>query len=210
MTDLIDVVVSDLVDAWGPDRKGRYDQKVFDEKFYAQFGYRFEEPQGEISTDVFGQAMYDNLNLYLKNKKEQYGSNIMNQAIRFFLLQTLDDLWKDHLLTMDHLREGIGLRGYSQKDPKNEYKKEGFALFEGMMFRHAEQSLEKIFKVQVKTEKEVELADRDESHIQLGRGNSVPRAHATGIKHVTPAVGRNDLCPCGSGKKYKKCCGQGK
>jgi preprotein translocase subunit SecA len=209
ITDYVDTIVSDLLDGYGPDRKGNYDQKEFDDHFFAQFGFHFEPLQGDFTPEQFGQKMYDDVIAYLKNKKETYGAPIMDGAIRFFVMQTLDDLWKDHLLTMDHLREGIGLRGYSQKDPKNEYKKEGYALFEGMIFRLAQQSLEKIFKVQVKTEEEVTLKDREEPRIQLGRGTAVSQQRSGGIKHETPKVGRNDPCPCGSGKKYKKCCGAG-
>ncbi|MBF0104751.1 MAG: preprotein translocase subunit SecA [Deltaproteobacteria bacterium] len=207
VTDMLDTLIAHLVDSDGVDNKGALDKGLLDKNFYDQFGFHFEFPQGEIKQEAIGQKMYDDVTTYLDAKKKKYPGGIMDQAIRFFLLQTLDELWKDHLLSMDHLREGIGLRGYSQKDPKNEYKKEGFAMFQEVIFRAAQKSIERIFKVQIKTEEEVALKETDEPKMNTGRGIK-PTAKTGTIKNEEPRVGRNDLCPCGSGKKYKKCHGQ--
>lgn len=207
ITDMIDTVVGYIVDNFGPDRKSDFDKELLRKHFFEQFGFNFDFPAGELTENKIGQKMYDDVTTFLDAKKKKYPDNIMDQAIRFFLLQTLDDLWKDHLLSMDHLREGIGLRGYSQKDPKNEYKKEGYSMFQEVIFRIAQQSLEKIFKVQIKTEEEVELKEEDEPEMQMGRGDR-PKAKTGTVKNTTPKVGRNDPCPCGSGKKYKKCHGK--
>ena len=142
------------------------------------------------------------------------------------MLQTLDHLWKDHLLQMDHLKEGISLRSYGQKDPLLEYKREGFSLFRDMMNRFAADVVEKCFRVQVTSEESVEKAQAAEmgapaptaiSHGEINafaqnapreaRGDSGDQRVAT-IKRTGEKVGRNDPCPCGSGKKYKKCCGK--
>ena len=129
----------------------------------------------------------------------------------------IDQLWKDHLLSMDHLKEGIGLRGYGQRDPLTEYKREAFDLFQAMAERTKALVVERLFKVQIVREAPMDLpamtawADttesRGESPAATGRRpeagaprKPAPRA-ADGSK-----VGRNDQCPCGSGKKYKKCC----
>lgn len=208
-TDLIDIVVSFLVDQYGPDRKGEFTKEAkehFEEHFYNQFGFHFEWPQNTLNPEDFGQAVYNQVTGFYENKKQTYTAQIMEQAVKFFLLQTLDDLWKDHLLTMDHLREGIGLRGYGQKDPKQEYKREGFALFEDMMFRFSTQAVEKIMKVQIQTEEEVEIKNKENKDIQMTRGPVAQKPTKQPVKN-TEKVGRNDPCPCGSGKKYKKCHG---
>ena len=113
---------------------------------------------------------------------------------------------------MDHLREGIGLRGYGQRDPLSEYKIEGFRMFEEMMDRVRENTVRTLFQVQVAEGES--LPGRRQQRYSMGRG-SLERGPAPGreagtpqtVRRDTPKVGRNDPCPCGSGKKYKKCCG---
>ena len=123
------------------------------------------------------------------------------------LLQVIDHHWKDHLLGMDHLRDGIGLRGYGQKDPLIEYKREGFDMFSGMMDRIKSDVLERMFRVQaVRGEQppspppEPVLPPR----MVLNRSDEPTPQIA---QHPAEKVGRNDPCPCGSGKKFKKCHG---
>ncbi|HLD45953.1 MAG TPA: SEC-C metal-binding domain-containing protein, partial [bacterium] len=207
LTDMIDILVGSIADQYGPDRKGNVDAAVLDQAMFDQFGFHFSLPSGELTPDLVGQKMYDDTLTFLATKETECGKAILDQAIKFFLLQTLDDLWKDHLLTMDHLREGIGLRGYGHKDPKSEYKREGFTMFENMNFRFAQQAVEKIFKVRIRTEEEVQIKEDVDQNVQETRG-LVTRGLSHTIKRVEPKVGRNDLCPCGSGKKYKKCHGQ--
>jgi preprotein translocase subunit SecA len=160
-----------------------------------------------VNVHSVGQKMYDDALSYLNNKKTQYSEKIMAQATKFFMLQTLDDLWKDHLLTMDHLRDGIGLRGYGNKDPKMEYKKEGFALFQDMMARFHQQSVERIFKVQIQKEEEVQIKEDPKQQIQESHGPVAKQAKSTTVKKIIPDTKPNEPCPCGSGKKYKRCHG---
>lgn len=208
LTDMIDAVVTNLISVYGPDRKGNLERAKIDEQFFNHFGFHFESPSVKSSADDLGAKMYDDVITFFQNKKQKYGDELMEQAMRFFMLQTLDDLWKDHLLTMDHLREGIGLRGYAQKDPKMEYKKEGFALFEDMMSRFYALTVERIFKVQIQTEEEVKLREEDNKDLILSRGQGSRERKQLPVKREAPKVGRNDPCPCGSGKKYKKCHGE--
>ena len=208
LTDMTDLLVSGIIDQYGPDRKGKVDAAVLDQHFFDQFGFHFELPGGEITEDAVGNKMFGDTNNHLTEKESQCGKPVMDQAMKFFMLTTLDELWKDHLLTMDHLREGIGLRGYGQKDPKNEYKKEGYDLFQDMMFRYSQQCVEKIFKVRIRTEEEVTLKEDMEQEVKEVRGE-LKRGHTGTVKREEPKVGRNDPCPCGSGKKYKKCHGKG-
>jgi preprotein translocase subunit SecA len=157
-----------------------------------------------------------------QKKEAQVGSDMMRYLERMLMLQVVDGQWKDHLLGMDHLKEGIGLRGYGQKDPLIEYKREGFAMFEDLEGRIARDTVTFLMKVQVAVEAERTAGAGDLSELPLARpGDGGSRrapamaptrglrtASAPALAPATRAkVGRNDPCPCGSGKKYKKCCG---
>ena len=143
---------------------------------------------------------------YYNLREQEFTPDVMRMVERHFLLLTLDTLWKDHLLSMDHLKEGIGLRGYGQKNPLREYQKEGFDMFVSTLSRVRELSLERVFKVQIQRQEDVEKVSQRErrQRIQLGRG---PGDKPPTVKRINKKVGRNDPCPCGSGKKYKQCCG---
>ena len=148
----------------------------------------------------------------------------LGQAERSLILELLDTAWKDHLYHMDHLRSGIGLVGYAQKDPKTEYKKEGMRAFDQMWERIGEQVTSSIFRIEVQSPEFVgslweisatSHADADSVYdaVEVERnegGGPQPGAEVEviqPIRNTAPRVGRNDACPCGSGKKFKKCCG---
>ena len=133
----------------------------------------------------------------------------MRHQEKIIMLQVLDTLWKDHLLGMDHLKEGIGLRGYAQKNPLTEYKKEGFYLFSNLMARIKEEITEYLFKVQIRRESEFEDEDviAKPKQIVEHRGNVGGSDKPETVRREEEKVGRNEPCPCGSGKKYKKCHG---
>jgi len=156
-------------------------------------------------------------------KKAVVGDEVMNQFEKSVMMQTLDNLWKEHLAAMDHLRQGIHLRGYAQKNPKQEYKRESFELFTQMLETLKQEVVSIICRVQVQ-ERDVDALEE-----QRRRAESAPRTYThadaaalndeAGDEPATPAVpqtpfvrgdkvGRNDPCPCGSGKKYKQCHGQ--
>ena len=136
------------------------------------------------------------------------------------MLQVLDAQWKDHLHTMDGLREGIGLRGYAQKDPKVEYQREGFALFAETEQRMDEQAAERCsssrchappspaLEARAAGEHEPAAAAPARTAVARARRGAARSAGRGGRGARSGKVGRNDPCPCGSGKKYKKCCGQ--
>lgn len=141
---------------------------------------------------------------------------------KVIMLHAIDTLWKDHLLTMDHLKGGIGLRGYGQKNPLQEYKKEGFEMFVDMIARFKSEVTERLFLVQINRE-EAPPPPPEPKHANVteGRGpveageetdeeKQEPVARHDPIVRHGDKIGRNDPCPCGSGKKYKKCCGAGK
>ena len=143
----------------------------------------------------------------LAHLKEEAGEHYL-EILRFFLLESLDRIWKEHLLTMDHLKEGIGLRGYGQKDPKQEYKREGFELFQDMLFRIKESTLKALSHLRLQRVAEEELKHKEQPQdLNYSGADESGEAQKT-YKREQPKVGRNDPCPCGSGKKYKRCCGQ--
>lgn len=126
---------------------------------------------------------------------------------RYFMLEALDRNWKEHLLNMDHLREGIGLRGYGQKDPKEEYKRDGFDIFRDMLGRIKENALRALCHLRIEKEvSEEEFQHKDQQDIEYSRSGE-GEVKKKPIRRENK-VGRNDPCPCGSGKKYKKCCGK--
>ena len=176
-----------------------------------------------------------------EEREAKLGPEMIRYLERMIMLQVVDSQWKDHLLAMDHLKEGIGLRGYGQKDPLIEYKREGFEMFEAMVERIRQQTIEYLYRVQVAPADALPFDDAqgrpfdsaqgrpvDEARLApsaggrdgdiLGRpeARSQPRlaerslrptASTAPIKIAGKKIGRNDPCPCGSGRKYKKCCG---
>ena len=137
------------------------------------------------------------------------------------MLQILDGAWKEHLGAMDYLRQGIGLRGYGQKDPKQEYKKEGFAMFSDMLERIKHEVIGVLSKVQVRAEADVEAVEQQRrsqsqvkyQHDQANSMGEAPAESAEAEEHKPftrqgRKIGRNEPCPCGSGKKYKQCHGK--
>ena len=182
---------------------------------FSQFGFRLEIPEGDVqglTREALAVRIEEEARSAYRRKEEEYGEEAMRYLERMFLLSTIDALWKDHLLSMDHLKEGIGLRGYAQKDPLKEYQREGFDMFSDLVFRIKEESLKRLFHVKVQREEEPRKIARTmpapARRVNLSRGD-ISRAGVTTQRHVSRKVGRNEPCPCGSGKKYKKCCGMG-
>ncbi len=146
----------------------------------------------------------------LAAKEAEFTPPVMEHLCQILLLQTIDSQWKGHLLAIDHLKEGIGLRGYGQKNPKGEYKREAFELFVQVMARVRQEVLQKLFRVQLAQESDVEkmeAARRRQQQIILNRAGGDGEGKKPAIRDEDK-VGRNDPCPCGSGQKYKKCCGR--
>ncbi len=131
------------------------------------------------------------------------------EIARYFLLDSLDRHWKEHLLSMDHLRDGIGLRGYGQKDPKQEYKREGFELFQQLIDSMRDAAIRSLCRVRIRNEvREQEFQHKDDSaNLRYSGASPEEEAKKEPKRRAEPKVGRNDPCPCGSGKKYKKCHG---
>jgi preprotein translocase subunit SecA len=179
------------------------------EALAAKFSFRLGDlEQGEKSRDEFRGAIWQALEKSYNDKEAEIGPELMRRLEKLFMLQAVDHQWKDHLLAMDHLKEGVGLRGYGQKDPLIEYKKEGFEMFEEMKGRIVETTVESIFRVKQAKEDDREIERRQKRQMaQLSFMGAGDAAAAPQPVHADKKVGRNDPCPCGSGKKYKKCHG---
>ncbi|MCL2894089.1 preprotein translocase subunit SecA [Brenneria tiliae] len=154
------------------------------------------------------------IEFYLR-KEEVVGSEVMRNFEKGVMLQTLDSLWKEHLAAMDYLRQGIHLRGYAQKDPKQEYKRESFAMFAAMLESLKYEVIGTLSKVQVRMPEEIEALEqqRREEAERLARQQQLSHQeeatqNAGAPVHAERKIGRNDPCPCGSGKKYKQCHGR--
>jgi preprotein translocase subunit SecA len=140
------------------------------------------------------------------SKVDTIGPELMASLEQMIMLETIDNSWKDHLLSMDHLKEGIGLRGYGQRDPLREYQREGYELFLDMIERVKEQTVANLYRIQLAREADqAQLAAREERPVFFSHGGDESPEPK---KREAKKVGRNEPCPCGSGKKYKRCCGQ--
>ena len=248
-------LVGQLIDRHAPEgvHPDKYDFAGLSTDILNQFGHKLD------GTDFSGQTreeieetVYSQLEHRYQEKEDLISPGIMRQTERMIILQVVDDQWKDHLLSMDHLKEGIGLRGYGQKDPLVEYKKESFQLFQDMMDRIEDETVRILFTFTFEAgrpapfghdpdeEEEPEEFDEAAERAELARlqqereaaqaqvldftrkiertkdkemaqlqfaGGGDGTASATKTIVTGDKVGRNDPCPCGSGKKYKKCHG---
>ena len=144
---------------------------------------------------------------HMAEKALRFGPDVMRMAEKSLLLQVLDQQWKEHLLGLDQLRQGIGLRAYAQRDPLNEYKKEAFGMFEGMLERMRRTVTLALAHVEMRTPEQAEAAD-NQTPAQSKQAPSAKKPAAAATASAPSAkVGRNEPCPCGSGKKYKHCHG---
>jgi preprotein translocase subunit SecA len=236
LKDYIEKVMEEVVDYAVDtylDEKTRVDQWDFDglrQYLESRFSLKtkdanFEEMRRPEIRDV----ILENLKRIYEEKEKALGPEMTRYLERMILLQVVDTRWKDHLYGMDSLREGIGLRAYGQRDPLVEYQHEAYAMFTDMIDRIKEETLEYLFKIRaIKEEREVSVFDFSRQQLLHEEKNQfqdvplteeaqpapvsyegqLPQGKVETYKRETPKVGRNDPCPCGSGKKYKKCCGK--
>ncbi|RME26972.1 MAG: preprotein translocase subunit SecA, partial [Deltaproteobacteria bacterium] len=213
--DLIeDVLVTELDMTCSEEiRPEDWDIKGLEDRIYGVFGVRIPLEGLPRDREALGKYLWEKVEEIYRAKEEQIGPENMRRVEQFFYLQEIDHQWKDHLLAMDHLRSGIGLRGYAQKDPKQEYKREGYDLFMAMLHRIKTEVAKKLMQVQLQQEDEGERLMRQRMArrrtMYEGRGPDAGVQDGEKVRTYRRAgkkVGRNDPCPCGSGKKYKNCC----
>ncbi|HEX7529371.1 MAG TPA: SEC-C metal-binding domain-containing protein, partial [Thermoanaerobaculia bacterium] len=242
---LAEDVSEDYVDRHCPAGKdpSEWNWAAFENLVFETYGFRPSEKG--IAADSTNTEIKERLRTTVREayeaKETAVGAQTLREFEKFFMLQTVDTLWKDHLLALDHLKEGIGLRGYGQRDPLVEYKRESFQLFEAMKEGIEEQILQYLYRFEVaqapaeaasrqevtveatpsqaaatgsassrRAAAELEKRRKKEQNLQF-QGSFDPTAggdfEVATVKAAGPKVGRNDPCPCGSGKKYKKCHG---
>lgn len=175
------------------------------------------DKEPELHEETLRERIFQQAVEVYQRKEEVVGVEMMRNFEKGVMLQTLDSLWKEHLAAMDYLRQGIHLRGYAQKDPKQEYKRESFAMFAAMLESLKYEVISVLSKVQVRMPEEVEAMEqqRREEAERLARQQQLSHVDDETIAAQSLAsqtgerkVGRNDPCPCGSGKKYKQCHGR--
>ncbi len=197
-----------------PKHPNEWNAEEYAKKVKEYFAYDIDPDEvRKIPRNKLTDELYQRVTEAYKEKVKKIGNEEMfKMHERFVALQFLDRHWKDHLLNMDHLKDAIGLRGYGQKDPIIEYKKESFALFEDMMSRVEDNIIKVLYWIQPASEEQV----REEKRKAKAKQKRLLHASVKDreapvvatVKRDKPKVGRNDPCPCGSGKKYKKCCGR--
>jgi len=163
----------------------------------------------DTAEDMVGK-IHAALKLHMSAKEEITGAEQMRHFEKYLVLQVFDHLWKEHLLAMDHLRQSVGLRGYAQKQPIQEYKRESFELFETMLDKVREETMLAMHRVQVEQEEPLVEEPQESTPVNYNLGAEEEDEVQHTYKREEPKVGRNDPCPCGSGKKYKQCHGKRK
>jgi len=213
--EMVDALVADFVhySLAQLNEEGEPDREGLSESLFRTFNFKIDADSLDIDSKEPAQAIEDitlKISQQYDEKESEIGEEMLRQVERFVMLQTLDYLWKDHLLSMDHLREGIGLLGYAQQDPLYEYKKQGFEMFSEMMERFKDEVCQKLFRVQPAGEVDIDRLERrrkiEQQRMIQSRGEQAEERKMPVRKGQK--IGRNAPCPCGSGKKYKKCCGK--
>jgi preprotein translocase subunit SecA len=218
--DMSDALVEEIVaahcEAEAP--PAEWNWKAIDDAFFQQFKFRpaftaaitLSDGSPIHTGDDLIELASERVKALYEQRETEFTGPVMRQIEKIVMLQTLDSLWKDHLLAMDHLKEGIGLRGYAQQNPLVEYQKEGFTMFEALMATMQRDVIEKVFSVQVTRQQDVQQIEQQPKpqRVVMSHGAETQAEAVKPVKRDEAKVGRNDPCPCGSGKKYKRCHGK--
>lgn len=220
-------VINQIIDGYIPPQsmEEQWDVPGLEEALTAEFGLQLGvqnwlKKDDTLHEETLRKKIQDEHNATYKIKEDQVGSDVLRHVEKAVMLNVLDTQWKEHLATMDYLRQGIHLRGYAQKNPKQEYKLESFQLFSDMLDRIKHETVTVLSKIQVRSEEDVEAVETQ----RRGKDSQLEYQHAqasamsetddsekqTAVPFVRKErkVGRNETCPCGSGKKYKHCHGR--
>jgi preprotein translocase subunit SecA len=252
LQDYVSAILGDLLEEYVPVKAHADDWNIkgLKDAIFTRFGVDFVAEgvkSDTLNRQELGDAIFEKLKDRYEAKEKLIGPEAMRHHERMIMLSVIDQQWKDHLLGMDHLKEGIGLRGYGQHDPLVEYKKESFEMFEAMLQRFQEDTVRYLYLMQI-LERPAEAPPTERPQAEApalsggdGNGKRPPRMVSTSADELEEAfmrrkrreleqarmagagdaapvqqvvrsqekVGRNDPCPCGSGKKYKKCHGSG-
>jgi preprotein translocase subunit SecA len=219
LLDTVDQIIMALVDDTCPEKAGEQEWDVAGLALLANDHFAVRPPLTADELKAAGdrtsveKLLFDRVVATIEAKEKELSPGLFLRVFRLFYIEEIDRQWIEHLESMDHLRHGIGLRGYGHRDPKQEYKKEGYAAFVAMMGTIQTNVVKKIFRVQIQRKEDVEkMVPKARRKVVEGRGGEAAQTGAAqqargGTLRAGPKVGRNDPCPCGSGKKYKKCHG---
>jgi preprotein translocase subunit SecA len=238
VTDIRDDVVQAMVRAYVPAESidEQWDLAGLDRELASEIGLsagikQWVEQQHEIDAEMILDHVREQVNALFEEKEAQIGDETMRQLEKHVMLTVVDNAWKDHLSSMDYLRQGISLVGYAQQDPKQAFKRESFKLFSDMLSRIKSEVVQMLARIRIRSDEEVAAMEAEQQRMaerlqkqMLATGGGAPpsaygqadQASAEGaaqlaqrpVQHEGPKIGRNEPCPCGSGKKYKHCHGQ--
>ena len=241
VADIRDDVVTGVVRRYVPHDSidDQWDLPALDRELESEFGLSVDvkhwvEKQHEVDAGMILEHVREAVENLFKSKEQQIGADTMRQLEKHIMLSVLDNAWKEHLASMDYLRQGIYLRGYAQKQPKQEFKREAFELFQAMLERVKAEVVSRMARMRIQSEAEVAALEEQQRRDAERRALEFQHAEASGmapgadgeaevdgaplaasavatqapILRDQPKVGRNDPCPCGSGKKFKQCHGK--
>nr|WP_320012901.1 preprotein translocase subunit SecA [uncultured Desulfobulbus sp.] len=218
ISDLSSQIVAELASSRGSSEE--WDWEAIEDRVEQVFNLKLdwgEDERNDMTSDEFSEKLNMSIQQAYAAQEARNGADQMRQLERMVMLQVVDGLWKEHLLQMDHLKEGIGLRGYGQKNPLMEYKREGYDLFANMVEAVKQHTIANLMRIQLVQDEE--LARLEEERRQqreqemaamkrLGAKEPSDNSGSQTVQRSEEKIGRNAPCPCGSGKKYKKCCGK--
>jgi preprotein translocase subunit SecA len=227
-------VITDIVRGYVPEHSidEQWDIAGLEKKLNDDYGIELNlrawiDTQQEADGSHIEEHVQQVVDRYFREREAMLGSDVMRALEKHVMLNTLDNCWKDHLASMDYLRQGIYLRGYAQKQPKQEFKREAFELFQTMLERIKSETTMLLARVRIRSENEVQELEEQQRRAQAQAPLNFAHTEASGfasegellaataaatgpidVRNDGPKVGRNDPCPCGSGKKYKQCHGR--
>jgi preprotein translocase subunit SecA len=230
LLDLVDSIVSAVVEESCPANKPPedWDWKGIKSAFLEHFGTKPKDFEHIHDLSDLAHALYTQAFATVEEREKAISVELWLRVFRHYYLEEIDKQWVEHLTNMEHLRDGIGLRGYGQRDPKQEYKKEGYDIFVNMMAATTSNVITKLMRVRAQQESEIERQEREDmlrhqraaQSLQLRHGSEMaegeegqsqppprPAPRPAPVRREAPKISRNDLCPCGSGEKFKKCHG---
>ena len=222
--DVFDDLISDFIPPGSIDEQ--WDPHGLEKALSGEFGIdlpieEWLSQDKRLNEESLREKIHDNIGEFFKDKEAQIGSKVMRNFEKAVMLQVQDQLWKEHLASMDYLRQGINLRGYAQKQPKQEYKRESFQMFQSLLERIKHEVIKILARVRIQAQEDVEAVQEQRrssspmqyQHPEASSGSAQPEGNpaadqAQPFVRDGKKVGRNDPCPCGSGKKYKHCHGK--
>lgn len=215
-------VVTEVINQYIPPQSldEMWDVKSLEERLKSDFALELPvqewlDNDDKLFEETVRERIYEEVVKAYELKEKTVGADVIRNFEKAVMLQSVDSLWKEHLAAMDHLRQGIHLRGYAQKNPKQEYKRESFELFSQMLDTLKVDVISILSRVQVQQQSDVEAVDEQRRAAEVEKKfehKSVTEPDVqekpASVQRSGPKVGRNDACPCGSGKKYKQCHGK--